>query len=230
MLFHLSTQDPGDSREARERDAREAVTTEKKIEVEDAVDRVKTCPLLLRVFCREGGHHRPEDFANNHVPPEELQIYTWMDATLKELSMLVKETTASARWSGARLAFSSAYRDNGGRVHMRPLGTVLNSEPTPDESKTLRSLRFRIGDFVDIAIFTRQKREDGGPRRSLGGGPPSARTSIRDRLGGRDKDSERSGGRDRRPSRDADEISRLNRELERREREVARRERELAQA
>ena len=91
---------------------------------------------------------------------------------------------------------------------------------TPDESKTLRSLRFRIGDFVDIAIFTRQKREDGGPRRSLGGGPPSARTSIRDRL----------GGRDRRPSRDADEISRLNRELERREREVARRERELAQA
>lgn len=101
---------------------------------------------------------------------------------------------------------------------------------TPDESKTLRSLRFRIGDFVDIAIFTRQKREDGGPRRSLGGGPPSARTSIRDRLGGRDKDSERSGGRDRRPSRDADEISRLNRELERREREVARRERELAQA
>lgn len=41
VLFHLSTQDPGDSREARERDAREAVTTEKKIEVEDAVDRVK---------------------------------------------------------------------------------------------------------------------------------------------------------------------------------------------
>lgn len=42
-----------------------------------------------------------------------------MDATLKELSMLVKETTASARWSGARLAFSSAYRDKYDTVALR---------------------------------------------------------------------------------------------------------------
>jgi hypothetical protein len=34
-----------------------------------------------------------------------------MDASLKELTLLVQEVNAAARWSGARLAFSAAYRD-----------------------------------------------------------------------------------------------------------------------
>lgn len=52
------------------------------------------CPLLLRVFHRQGGHHRLEEFARvsgREEIDDEVQIYTWPDATLRELSDLVKE-------------------------------------------------------------------------------------------------------------------------------------------
>lgn len=92
----------------------------------------QTCPLLLRVFCKEGGHHRAEEYAGTQVPPEELRIYTWydccgvflgalsltgfvfwfrMDATLKELAQLIKEVNVAARWASARLVFAAVYRD-----------------------------------------------------------------------------------------------------------------------
>lgn len=44
------------------------------------VDREKTCPMLLRMFCREHGHHRPEDFSRERQPTDdELIIYTWYE-------------------------------------------------------------------------------------------------------------------------------------------------------
>lgn len=56
------------------------------------------CPLLLRVFHKLGGHHRLEDFARvkGDEADEEVQIYTWPDATLRELSDLVKEVGFTA--------------------------------------------------------------------------------------------------------------------------------------
>ncbi|BAT97833.1 hypothetical protein VIGAN_09139900 [Vigna angularis var. angularis] len=56
----------------------------------EPVDREKTCPLLLRVFTKTGGHHSMEDFAvRGKEPKDEVQIYTWKDATLRELTDLV---------------------------------------------------------------------------------------------------------------------------------------------
>ncbi|TKY63806.1 Histone deacetylase complex subunit SAP18 [Spatholobus suberectus] len=56
----------------------------------EPVDREKTCPLLLRVFTKIGGHHTMEDFAvRGKEPKDEVQIYTWKDATLRELTDLV---------------------------------------------------------------------------------------------------------------------------------------------
>ena len=50
------------------------------IQVEQqAIDREKTCPLLLRVFVSDNGrHHRPEEFSRGNLPGNELQIYTWL--------------------------------------------------------------------------------------------------------------------------------------------------------
>ena len=54
------------------------------------VDREKTCPFLLRLFYKENARHMLDDFMDNKVPEQdELQIYTWNDATLKEISELV---------------------------------------------------------------------------------------------------------------------------------------------
>ena len=53
---------------------------------------LQVCPLLLRVFPRRGGHHRLEEFAPPGEEPDgELTMYTWPDATLRELTDLVKE-------------------------------------------------------------------------------------------------------------------------------------------
>ena len=55
------------------------------------VDRERTCPLLLRVFPRVGGGQKEEEFEpGTPLPEQELQIYTWLDATLGELGELLR--------------------------------------------------------------------------------------------------------------------------------------------
>lgn len=41
---------------------------------------------------QQGGHHQLEEYrVRNQEPKSEVQIYTWADATLRELTDLVKE-------------------------------------------------------------------------------------------------------------------------------------------
>ncbi|PHT87397.1 Histone deacetylase complex subunit SAP18 [Capsicum annuum] len=62
------------------------------------VDREKTCPLLLRVFTKVGGHHNENEFVvRGKEPNDEVQIYTLIDATLRELTDLVKEVAPESR-------------------------------------------------------------------------------------------------------------------------------------
>lgn len=45
----------------------------------------------LLKFLKIGGHHSREDFAvRGKEPKDEVQIYTWKDATLRELTDLVR--------------------------------------------------------------------------------------------------------------------------------------------
>lgn len=120
----------------------------------EVVDREKTCPLLLRVFPKLGGHHRLEEYARRgQEPKEEVQMYTWMDATLRELADLVKEIQPDAKQKNARLAFALVYPDRRGKNVMRQVGIVHNRLPGPDDNKTLKSLNFQTGDFLDVAIY-----------------------------------------------------------------------------
>ncbi|CAH8266072.1 unnamed protein product [Arabidopsis lyrata] len=122
----------------------------------EPVDREKTCPLLLRVFTKSGGHHTNEDYAvRGREPKDEVQIYTWKDATLRELTDLVKEVSVAARRRNARLSFAFVYPDKQGRFTMREVGQTMSfpNRKQPDDSKTLSDLRFEIGDYLDVAIY-----------------------------------------------------------------------------
>ena len=55
-------------------------------------------------------HHRPDDFGRNQTPANELQVYTWMDATLKEITNLVKEVHPEARKKGMIFDFAICYQ------------------------------------------------------------------------------------------------------------------------
>ncbi|CAL8308774.1 unnamed protein product [Merluccius merluccius] len=125
-----------------------------KKEPEKPIDREKTCPLLLRVFTTNSGrHHRGDEFARGNVPASELQIYTWMDATLKELTSLVKEVYPEARKKGTHFSFAIVYPDQmrlGYRV--KDIGSTVSGRKGADDAMTLQSQRFQIGDYLDIVI------------------------------------------------------------------------------
>ncbi|KAL3639130.1 hypothetical protein CASFOL_017037 [Castilleja foliolosa] len=124
----------------------------------EPVDREKTCPLLLRVFTKVGGHHTDDDFAvRGKEPKDEVQIYTWMDATLRELTDLVKEVAPEARRRDAILSFSFVYPDKRGRFVVREVGRTFsypNGRRPDSGSKALGDLSFQIGDYLDVAILT----------------------------------------------------------------------------
>ncbi|XP_054724437.1 histone deacetylase complex subunit SAP18-like [Uloborus diversus] len=127
---------------------------ENKPDSEKPIDREKTCPLLLRVFVSPNKHHGLSEFSRGKVPVDELQIYTWMDASLKELTSLVCQVKPQARRAGTRFEFAVVYLDPRVPLYrMRDIGgTVAGQRGGPDDAKTLASVRFKIGDFLDVSI------------------------------------------------------------------------------
>uniref|UniRef100_A0A0D9YLH9 Histone deacetylase complex subunit SAP18 n=1 Tax=Oryza glumipatula TaxID=40148 RepID=A0A0D9YLH9_9ORYZ len=112
----------------------------------EPVDREKTCPLLLRVFTKVGGHHQNEEFAvRGKEPKDEVQIYTWKDATLRELTDLVKEVALAARKRNARLSFAFVYPDKHGRFVVKEVGSTFSyGHGRGDDAKTLAELGFQV--------------------------------------------------------------------------------------
>lgn len=76
-----------------------------------------------------------------------------MDATLRELTSLVKEVNPDARRKGTFFDFSLVTPN----IHMpgyrmREIGTTCSGQRGADDSKTLAQVRFTIGDYLDISI------------------------------------------------------------------------------
>lgn len=111
----------------------------------------QTCPLLLRVFCNTGRHHAIQEYAHGQVPSNELQIYTWQDATLRELTALVRDVNPDTRRRGTYFDFALVYMDRNG-YHMREVGVTCTGQKGADDSKTLSQSKFVVGDFLDISI------------------------------------------------------------------------------
>uniref|UniRef100_A0A804PE62 Histone deacetylase complex subunit SAP18 n=1 Tax=Zea mays TaxID=4577 RepID=A0A804PE62_MAIZE len=101
------------------------------------------------------GHHQNEEFAvRGKEPKDEVQIYTWKDATLRELTDLVKEVALPARKRNARLSFAFVYPDKNGRFVVRQVGsTFAYGHGRGDDAKTLAELGFQIGDYLSVAIM-----------------------------------------------------------------------------
>lgn len=165
----------------------------------NAVDREAVTPLLLRVFCSTSRHNSINDYSRGATPENEIQIYTWMDASLKELTGLIKEVNPDARKRGTYFDFSLVFPDlraSQVRYQSREIGTTVAGQKGPDDNKTLHDCRFVIGDFLDIAITppnSRMDRMDYG-RRNFGGGGGGdrfrgGRGGFGDRLGFGDRGS-----------------------------------------
>lgn len=109
--------------------------------------------ISSHIHLQLGGHHRPDDFKGIEVHPrDEIAIYTWRDATVREIHDLLAEVHPAARRRGARLGFAIVYPDRRGMTVLRPAAVLFTSRPGPDDSKSLAELGFEIGDFLDVAI------------------------------------------------------------------------------
>lgn len=141
------------------------------------VDRKKTCPFMIKMYCRINGHHRLEEFSPPRFPiDDEMIVYTWKDASLRELSLLVREVLGDSELPGGsnrsdpnlKFSFNLVYPDSkrtGSHFLSRPMGWAFeggeSEAPRAHQhqlidasARTLDSLRFIPGDFIDVAVYT----------------------------------------------------------------------------
>ncbi|ORX60379.1 Sin3 associated polypeptide p18 [Hesseltinella vesiculosa] len=131
------------------------------------IDREKIVPFLLKIYLDFGRHHPFRSYTIDRTPPEshELQLYTWRDATLRELVQLVQEAIPEAQTGDAHLSFRLIYMDTDtGFFKGKDLAVLHAFESSQDDNKTLHECRFLIGDYLDIAVHDGPPRYD-APRR-----------------------------------------------------------------
>ncbi|KAI0787138.1 Sin3 associated polypeptide p18-domain-containing protein [Irpex lacteus] len=98
------------------------------------VDREKTAPFLIRAFIKVGAFHRLTQFEDGPLPiTDEQQIFTWRDATLREVLTTLRSTAPPSteyRHPLARYSFRAVYADsaNRGRAAQKDLGTVYSRD------------------------------------------------------------------------------------------------------
>eukprot|EP01083_Nonionella_stella_P122484 368539_1 len=131
------------------------------------VDREKCTPFLIRVFVHRGRHAEDEEYRDPTNLPQkgQIHIHTWMDATLLELKQLISKVIpelSSPSGNDAVLSFALVYPDRKGKMIVKSCGKVMNTDRDrhkKDAQKTLKDLKFEIGDFLDVSIET-SKRSD----------------------------------------------------------------------
>lgn len=174
-----------------------------------SVTKIVIICLGLFISLIEDFHHSSRcfrEYEQGHTPENELQIYTWMDATLIELTQLIKEVNPDARRRGTLFSFSVVSADeNHNRYRLIDIGKTENGHRRPDDQIQLVQSRFHIGDYLDVAIITKRpeqppnnarrdrppqqtpednnRRRNGPPNERNGGGPvrSAPRNDHRDR-------------------------------------------------
>ncbi|CAF1242388.1 unnamed protein product, partial [Didymodactylos carnosus] len=127
----------------------EAKLTGEVSKIDKSIDRVRTCPLLLRVFCSNHRHHMSSEYEQGNTPENELQIYTWMDATLSELTSLIKEVNPDARRKGTQFSFSIVYpEEHYQRYRIQEIGVTEQGVKRSDDNIPLSAKRFTVGDYL----------------------------------------------------------------------------------
>nr|GAT43627.1 predicted protein [Mycena chlorophos] len=117
---------------------------------ETAFTREKTVPFLIRTFVKIGSFHRITLFEDGTFPTtDEQQLFTWKDATLREILTTLRNTAphvAEYRHPLARFSFRAVYveQGSGGRFVSKDIGEVYSrdilGEPGTIESTAPRLL------------------------------------------------------------------------------------------
>ncbi|KAG5641509.1 hypothetical protein DXG03_004838 [Asterophora parasitica] len=130
------------------------------------VSREKTAPFLIRTFVKIGSFHRLGLFEDSTLPTtDEQQLFTWKDATLREVLTTLRNTAPLVpeyRHPLARFSFRAVYADstNKGRFSQKDLGMVY-SRDILGEPGSLDATAPRLREDVDeVREPTEREREE----------------------------------------------------------------------
>ncbi|KAH7066652.1 Sin3 associated polypeptide p18-domain-containing protein [Paraphoma chrysanthemicola] len=136
------------------------------------IDRQTTTPFLLRLCFKQGSFHRLDEF-DPSLPrlPTHLQIYTWENCSLGELSKLLLSALPAQLpqpYAGTRIVFRLVYPDiqgsnrpgAPGRFIARDIGSVIIGARTRGDDIDMDG-----GDGATVAEALKQL--DGDPERTL---------------------------------------------------------------
>jgi histone deacetylase complex subunit SAP18 len=118
------------------------------------INREKICPFLVKLYYKENEFNSLEEMNSGKFPiSRELHIYTWMDATLRELTLLIKDSLDfSNKRKEMNFNFSFIFPDSKGILQRKEIGNVHSHKKYNDDNKTLKQLSFSIGDYIDICV------------------------------------------------------------------------------
>ena len=117
-----------------------------------------------------------DDFRAHYQPRHYIQIYTWRDCTLSELSLLLSDALPAVCPPRSRCGFRLIFADTRSanvRYTSKDLGAVVpvGGDPALDgvAKKTLGEVQFVVGDWIDVAIYPEGHGGVGGATRQFAG-------------------------------------------------------------
>ena len=115
------------------------------------VSRVETCPTLIRTFYQKDEHHKMSEFVPS-LPSPELYVYTWCDATLRELAHTIIRSVKLADVKTMSFAMVMPDFELGG-WKTEKLAEIELQDGKRDK-RTLETFGFKPGYFMDVAYKT----------------------------------------------------------------------------
>ncbi|KAF3940078.1 hypothetical protein ABW19_dt0201119 [Dactylella cylindrospora] len=158
------------------------------------VDRHLTTPFLLKVFYKVNSFHRLDDFRSTSQPSSLVEVYTWKDCTLSELTTLLLSALPSLATSATKCSFRLIYADTKtNRYTSQELGNILLPLTGPGanggsgsgggaDKLSLDEARFVVGDWIDVAVTLSSS--SSGPRGGSISGSNGIRIRGRGGIGG----------------------------------------------
>ncbi|KAF4625581.1 hypothetical protein G7Y89_g12586 [Cudoniella acicularis] len=136
------------------------------------IDRQTTTPFHLKLFYRNGGFHRIDEFNPQSELPQHVQIYTWQSCTLRELAHLLTIALPSLLPDpaiGTRLAFRLIFPDTRnpgpgtgpGRYMTKELGSVVIGDGGPGilpDEEGFKSVGLQEEDGMREGILNRKSK------------------------------------------------------------------------
>lgn len=113
------------------------------------VNRIETCPTLIRTFYQKNSHHTVVDFLQGFPSPE-VYLYTWKDATLRELAYTL---IRSAKLGDVKtISFIMVFPDlNTGGWITKHLENIDLYDKNKISNSTLEGYGFQPGFMFDVS-------------------------------------------------------------------------------